>query len=150
MRKAEQTGDYDQVHQEAEKFIGRRENYGTHLPTGKLYIKYQMGEAVQEYERGLELETGKVWVLRKSDKVRIFEEIRTSHPDKVLMVSVECSGKMDLKLWFEPYNQEGGMKPAECGIRFFADAFEMLHCDQKMRSPFGGCAESCDRWRNRK
>ena len=131
MRKAEQTGDYDQVHQEAEKFIGRRENYGTHLPTGKLYIKYQIEDAVQKYERGLELETGRAWVLRKSDKVRIFEEIRTSHPDKVLMVSVECSGKMDLKLWFEPYNQEGGMKPAECGIRFFADAFEMLHCDQK-------------------
>ena len=131
MRKAEQTGDYDQVHREAKQFIGRRENYGTHLPTGKLYIKYQMGEAVQEYERGLELETGKVWVLRKSDKVRIFEEIRTSHPDKVLLVSVECSGKMDLKLWFEPYNQEGGMEPTEVGIRFFADAFEMLHCDQK-------------------
>ena len=65
MRKAEQTGNYDQVHREAEQFIGRRENYGTHLPTGKLYIKYQMGEAVQEYERGLELETGKVWVLRE-------------------------------------------------------------------------------------
>lgn len=118
MRKAEQTGDYDQVHREAKQFIGRRENYGTHLPTGKLYIKYQMGEAVQEYERGLELETGKAWVLRKSDKVRIFEEIRTSHPDKVLLVSVECSGKMDLKLWFEPYNQEGGMEPTEVGIRF--------------------------------
>ena len=63
--------------------------------------------------------------------MRIFEEIRTSHPDKVLLVSVECSGKMDLKLWFEPYNQEGGMEPTEVGIRFFADAFEMLHCDQK-------------------
>lgn len=131
MRKAEQTGNYDQVHQEAEKFIGRRENYGTHLPTGKLYVKYQIENTVQRYERGLELETGKAWVLREGDEVRIFEEIRTSHPDKVLMISIECSCKTDLKLWFEPYNQEGGMKPAEDGIRFFADAFETLHCDRK-------------------
>ena len=86
----------------------------------------------------------------KSDKVRIFEEIRTSHPDKVLLMSIECSDKTDLKLWFEPYNQEGGMEPTEVGIRFFADAFETLHCDQKCGVHLEGRTESCDRWRNRK
>lgn len=131
MRKAEQMGDYNLVHREAEQFIGRRENYGTHLPTGKLYVKYGIEDTVQKYERGLELETGKAWVLRENEEVRIFEEIRTSHPDKVLLISVECSCKTDVKLWFEPYNQEGGMKLEEDGIRFFADALETLHCDQK-------------------
>ena len=124
-------GDYNLVHREAEQFIGRRENYGTHLPTGKLYVKYGIEDTVQKYERGLDLETGTAWVLRENEEVRIFEEIRTSHPDKVLLISVECSCKTDVKLWFEPYNQEGGMKLEEDGIRFFADALETLHCDQK-------------------
>lgn len=131
MRLADKNGAYDLVHQEAEAFIGRRESYGTHLPTGKLYVEYQLKGTLSEYERGLDLETGKAWVLRGNDKVRVFEEIRTSHPDKVLMLSIYSNCKTNLKFWFEAYHQEGGMEKAEGGFRFFADALETMHCDKK-------------------
>lgn len=131
MREADRKGEYDKVHEEAERFIGRRENYGSHLPTGNLYIEYSLDENLQEYERGLDIEKGKTWLLQSDKHVRITEEVRTSNPDKVMLVNIASDKKTSVKVWFEPYNQEGGFAAEQDRIRFWADAIETMHCDEK-------------------
>ena len=132
MRRAEKEGAYDRVHEEARQFIGRRENYGTHLPTGDLYVSFNLGETLTEYERGLDIAAGKAWVLRSNEKNRIREEVCVSHPDKVLALHIKAEKQTDLKIWFEPHNQEGGAVYEAGGMRFWADAFETVHCDERV------------------
>lgn len=132
MRAADARGEYDKVHEEAEKFIGRRESYGTHLPTGDLYLSCQMGETLSEYERGLDISSGKAWVVRFDGNVRVIEEVWTSHPDRVLVLHMKSDKKIDMKLWFEPNNGEGSLGKKENALHFRADAFETIHCDEKV------------------
>lgn len=132
MRQADGRGEYDQVHKEAELFIGRRENYGTHLPTGDLRISYELEDNLKEYERGLDIRSGKAWVIRGDGNVRIVEEVWVSQPDKIMVLHMKSDKKTNMKLWFEPNNQEGGLNQKENGIKFWADAFETIHCNKKI------------------
>lgn len=131
MRQADAQGEFDNVHKEAEKFIGRRESYGTHLPTGDLCVSCQVNENLTEYERGLDIASGKAWVIRADGTVRIIEEIWVSQPDKVMILCMRSDKKTSMKVWFEPNNQEGGTRKKETAMQFWADAFESIHCDEK-------------------
>ncbi len=131
MRKAARENDYIKVHQEAAHFIGKRENYGTHLPTGDLWIRYQCRDGLKEFERGLEIDQGRAWVSRQYGKIRILEEVRVSHPDKVMMITIDSSEKTGFSVCFDPYNGEGECEGEENGFRFFVNAYETIHCDQK-------------------
>lgn len=129
MREADAQGDYARVHKEAEAFIGRRENYGTHLPAGDLLITYENTTDLSEYERGLDLAKGKAWVVRKTKDNCTVEEIRVSHPDKVIMIGIRSEQRQNIRIRFQAYNGEGGMRPENHTLRIFADALEQMHCD---------------------
>lgn len=43
MRAELEAGDYAEAHETAKAFIGRRGNYGSHLPTGALYVRFCEG-----------------------------------------------------------------------------------------------------------
>lgn len=62
--------DFVSVHEEAQKFIGVRGNYGTNLPVGTLWIHTGISpEDVENYERNLDIETGVVtssWDMKKN------------------------------------------------------------------------------------
>lgn len=175
MREEDKKGRYDEVHREAQNFIGRRENYGSHLPTGDLYIVYQDGDITADgpgfedrearkgrvgredkearkdrevredkkdrYERGLDISEGRAWVYRADSGNRILEEVRVSHPDKVLLIRIQSDRRLNIKIRFEPYNGEGGVRcesegssregSGAKGLHFWADAFETMHCEKK-------------------
>lgn len=135
MREAAEKGRYDEVHRNAESFIGQRESYGTHLPTGELRIDFVTKEnktsEKEYYEQGLDIRSGFAWIKRLCQGLDIVEEIRVSHPDKVLMVNLSGGKPFEFRLWFEPYHRNGTCENAEEGIYFTADAWEEIHCDEQ-------------------
>lgn len=135
MRKAAEEGRYDKVHEEAEGFIGRRESYGTHLPTGEIFFHFGSEEETENltdlYEQGLDIYSGYAWVKRLYKGNLITEEIRVTHPDQVMLVKISGKQKFDFQLEFEPYHQNGICEKTKKGLRFTADAWEEMHCDEQ-------------------
>lgn len=77
--------DFVAVHEEAKKFIGVRQNYGTNLPVGNLWIQTGFSkESVENYERTLNLETG---VASSEWEVLSREEGKEKH--------IECTETME-------------------------------------------------------
>lgn len=131
MREAAGRGRYDQVHEYAERFIGRRENYGTNLPVGEFYIDF-CGEAEGElWERGLNIRTGMAWCERLVRGRRVCGEIIASHPDNVLAIRFSFEERMSFRISFVPNNEEGESRSLHNGMGFSCDAFELMHCDRK-------------------
>ena len=91
MREAARESNYDKVHQEAEKFIGKRGNYGTALPVGTLYINYgRTGSSVNLKERFLDIEKGVAVCNYCDDKGRqIEEQLFLSHPDDIFAMRIQ-------------------------------------------------------------
>lgn len=133
MRKLAGQGLYNEVHREAEEFIGRRENYGTNLPVGDLFISYGIREPDEAaYERGLDIETGRAWVIQKDKTGQILEEIRVSQPDKVMMITVSSDKKVDFEIQVRINSGQGVCCCTDNGLRFSADAFETMHCKDRV------------------
>lgn len=134
MREAASKGKYDLVHEEAEAFIGVRKNYGTNLPVGNLLIEYKkplFGEREPEgYRQGLDISLGMAWSERRMGKVR--EEIRISHPAKVLFLTIDSEEKQEFQIVFQPYHGQGDCCEEEGGCSFWADALETMHCDEEV------------------
>jgi alpha-L-fucosidase 2 len=133
MREQASRGRYDLVHKTAESFIGRRKNYGTNLPVGNLKICYKnsglCGKLPEFYERGVDISLGMAWSERKDAKIR--EEIRISHPDKVLLMRIDSEEEKTFCLSFVPYHGKGGCTDVPHGFSFSADALEKIHCDEE-------------------
>ena len=59
MREEASREDFAAVHETAKDFIGVRNNYGTNLPVGTLFIETGLeGDKTENYSRSLDLETG--------------------------------------------------------------------------------------------
>ncbi len=147
MRKQAVMGHYDLVHETAKGFIGQRKNYGTNLPVGNLKICYKnsglCGKLPGFYERGVDISLGMAWSERKNVKIR--EEVRISHPDKVLLMSVDSEEETTFFLSFEPYHGQGSFEKSSCGFSFSAAALETVHCDKEAGVQLeGSCAVRSD------
>ena len=149
MRDLLQNGDYEGAHRTAQKFWAKRENYGTALPAGSLFItfceKSTEGDGEEEtglrkilppkgweksYERRLDIEKGLVEITADLGNNRIRTCSFASHPDKMVVWHISCERPVCLQVEFLPYHGNGYMTPTADGFLFGAKALEEIHCQE--------------------
>ena len=90
MRRAALNSDYKKVHEYAEGFIGRKNDYGTNLPVGNLMIDYGCGRyPVTLSYRKLRIDCGiaeRMIVPSDDRNTEIREEVFTSNKKNVLFI----------------------------------------------------------------
>lgn len=147
--------DFVAVHEEAKKFIGVRENYGTNLPVGNLWIVTGIAaDRVENYERSLNLETGVAvsqwYVKEESDQkergqetcdqkectdnvIKVQTRTFASHVHKMLCYEIKADQEiLNLEVKFEsPRGEEFGeyVRYNSDSIYFECKARETMHSD---------------------
>lgn len=135
MRRAASAGKYDEVHREAEGFIGIRNDYGTNLPAAKLNIMYDGKAAVPDrLRRSLDIRDGimtRSFCLKDRGAGSVFgvaEEYFISHPDSVMMIRIESEQPTDIRINAEGFSEHFRCAAEGNALTFQADAFELMHC----------------------
>lgn len=133
MREAAQKGDYDRVHQEAEKFIGERGNYGTALPVGALYVNYESTNgSISLKERSLDIEEGVATCDYCDDKgCLIKEQLFLSHPDHIFAMKIQGQAPFHIDIRWCGAQSGGAVAFAKNEISFIEYANEKMHCNEK-------------------
>lgn len=139
MRRAALNGDYKKVHEYAEGFIGRKNDYGTNLPVGNLMIDYGCGRyPVTLSYRKLRIDCGiaeRKIVLSDDRNTEIKEEVFTSNRKKCLVHSAESSVAFDCSIRLTELTH-GKIGQKQVGdqsavIEFDANAYELMHCENE-------------------
>ncbi len=131
MREKAVKGNYDKVHEIAEKFIGVRKNYGTNLPVGCLRVDYGiLPSEVSDYERSLNIMEGTVACTFRKSQDSIREEAFISHPDHIMIYHIDLKGNHKIKISFEPGNSFGDVIYGDGSMQFTCHAYETMHCDE--------------------
>ena len=139
MRRAALQGDYKKVHEYAEGFIGRKNDYGTNLPVGNLIINYgnEKSQASLIYRR-LRTDCGiaeRKILLSDEKKTEVKEEIYASFKKKCLVVSAVSKDMFDCSITFSDLThgevQEVWFGDQSATMKFDANAFELLHCENQ-------------------
>lgn len=131
MREQAEKGNYDIVHEIAQKFIGVRKNYGTNLPVGSLIVEHDIAPgAVSGYERCLDIMEGIAEGTFSSGQEMVREEVFISHPERVLVYHITLSGNHETRISFQPGNRFGKTEYGEGWIQFNCYAYETMHCDE--------------------
>jgi len=83
----------------SEHLLGRRGNYGTHLPVGDLLLEMQHPEGeVRDYRRALDLDEGVASVSYVVGSVRFQREFIASHPEQVLAMRITANQPRSVSL----------------------------------------------------
>lgn len=156
MRKLAEENDFESVHKVAERFIGRRGNYGTNLPVGNILLDYGVSnQKVNLEQRSLDIMSGvskRTIMIQQEDKDciqgmnpseenRIEETIYASNADHVLVISIHGDQFFSLDIKLENHT-EGSVSYQETNhtgkIVMKEYAYETMHCDEKC----GVCLEA--------
>lgn len=143
-RKAALEGDYEEVYRQTGNLMGKRGNYGTNLPVGKLHIRIQGQPAVSDYSRFLDLDRGIAGCGYGCADNRHLREAFTSHKDHVFACLMEQTGsEMGLTISFD-----GGRNPfrtwVEDGLLCFETAaLETVHSDGTEGTRLLGAVKLC-------
>jgi alpha-L-fucosidase 2 len=130
MREAAKQGHYDVVHSLAEQFVGVRENFGTNLPVGTLFIDYGIeGEELTFFERCLNIFNGISSCKFKRKEEVYEEEIFLSHPDNILVCHITVPIEKKVQFSFIPANAYGEVSYQDNEIQIVCNAYEEIHCD---------------------
>lgn len=137
MRVEAERGNYREVHETAEGFIGKRGNYGTNLPVGSLYIAYGTEtQHVRLKERSLSILDGiaKRNINIEETDTYIEEKIFASNKDHVLAFQTDGTNYFDIQfqlqlaaegiVYYQGYD-------THTQILFECHAHELLHCERK-------------------
>ncbi|MDO4522953.1 MAG: glycoside hydrolase N-terminal domain-containing protein [Eubacteriales bacterium] len=154
MRKLLKEECYAEAHREAEYFIGVRHDYGTNLPVGELYVRFEElsgtekekmsrstdalwkteanrdGLLYEEYERSLDYECGIAKSSAAIKGYRVCAEAFASHPDHVLIWHMESSAAGGISVELAPRDGHGEVYEDARGFAFTARALEEIHCDE--------------------
>lgn len=131
MREEASREDFAAVHETAKDFIGVRNNYGTNLPVGTLFIETGLeGDKTENYSRSLDLETGVAsseWMYEGNQvKTRSF----ASHVHKLMYYEISTEEKiLQLKLKFSSPREKDYINYNIGGLYFECDALETMHSD---------------------
>lgn len=113
-----------------EQCTGKKENYGSQVPMGRLKVAVE--EEPCEVYRELELETGISKDQLTFADGTVYRESFLSNPDKVMGVRVTAEGKLPvLCLWVEGWSQPSHTKwnPKEQSLWVRGRALENIHSD---------------------
>lgn len=115
--------------------LGRRGNYGTHLPVGDLLLemRHPEGEA-RDYRRELDLDEAIASVTYSIGGVRFRREVLASHPGQVMAVRLTADrpGSIRFRARFQGNRQPSAARVVgKEGLVLTADARESKHSDGK-------------------
>lgn len=133
-RQAAVAGDWDLCQTHLESFIGRRNNYGTNLPVGRLVLSLapdlQAGFP-EDYRRELDLDQAVARTSFTLGGLTHRREVLASHPDRVLALrwAISRPGRLDLDLEVE--GARPGLSPRieDRDLVWDQQAVETLHSD---------------------
>lgn len=142
MREAAAVDNYEKVHLEARKFIGKRGNYGTALPVGTLYLHYgNENGVVRLAERSLDIGQGIASCRYESGGgFQIEETIFLSHPDHVFAMRIRGERPFDADIRWQGEQGSKETVYTESGIDFTEHAKETMHCDTQCGVTLSGKA----------
>ena len=125
-REAAARGDYTGADRQVERFMGRKEQYGTSMPVGTLTISQNLG-AWRDYRRSLDMDEG---IMCLSVTHAGGTQRRTcfcSHPDQAFLLRVTDDAPMTVRIALG----EGAAKasPWQGGLLLDAWAHETRHSD---------------------
>ncbi len=122
--------------------LGRKENFGTHLPLGDLIFQFDHDKnTVTDYRRELDLDEGIARVSYVVDGARFTREILASNPDDIIAVRLCCDKLQQIS--FELI-VDAGEKPSEVSmaddntLMLSGHAFENKHSDGQCGVSFCG------------
>ncbi len=144
MRDAASKENFDDVVMYSKKFIGCRQNYGTNLPVGSLFITQISHHGdVTGYERCLNFQHG-IFSCRYSVKnetnllCQCKKRAGLSHPDDLFFYELEFSEPVSLLLSYAAYQTGKSHTDAVCAVSkstlggmlsFHGHAYESIHSD---------------------
>ncbi|MFV0465232.1 MAG: glycosyl hydrolase family 95 catalytic domain-containing protein [Lachnospiraceae bacterium] len=134
MRLASLQGDHKKVKEEADSFIGVRENYGTNLPVGKMKIRYLKQNSDSKVTRNLNLRTGIVTNKRSG----LVEKMFTSSPDRLFAMEIKSEESQDYSITWESMNHTGTHYSEGNKITLKEYAYETMHCDKNCGTMLDG------------
>ena len=143
-RRAALEGDYEEVYRQTGRLMGKRGNYGTNLPVGKLHIRIEAQPPVSDYERYLDLDRGIAGCVYGNEENLHRREAFTSHEDHVFACRMEqTEEEMKLTVSFD-----GGRNPfrtwVEDGLLCFETAaLENVHSDGTEGTRLCGAVKVC-------
>lgn len=132
MRRAASAQKWEEVAMLTEQYMGKRGNYGTNLPVGKLLLSFPIEEA-GGYTRQLNLEEGvaRVSFTKQQGAVKVQREAFTSHEDRVfaMLLEEDADQGMSFQIHFD-----GGKIPFHTicyqdALGFCGQALEDIHSD---------------------
>ena len=139
-RRAAFEGDWDRVGLETEKMMGRKGEYGTHLPVGELVLSQRFedenGETqpVTGYTRTLDLADGVAECVFRHGARTQRRRLFCSHPDRVLAMEITDDAPEGIRLTLTvalPEGAEGRTllpeREGEAALRFETRALERIH-----------------------
>ncbi len=91
-RAAASRGDYEAVGRYVEAFMGKRGNYGTNLPVGRLLLHFPEKGRAEDYTRTLDLMRGVMSVHCRCGGKETLIEAFSSHPDQVFAMRIRNPG----------------------------------------------------------
>jgi len=113
--------------------LGRRGNYGTHLPVGDLLLQMRHAEGeVRDYRRDLDLDQSAAAVSYFIGRVRFIREVIASHADNViaLRLAADQPGNVSFKIGFKANREPGSVTTRGSDtLVIAADARETKHSD---------------------
>ncbi len=117
----------------SQHLLGRRGNYGTHLPLGELQLQLQHpASQVENYRRELDLEEAAARVSYTIDGVQFTREVIASHPRSVVAVHLTADKphSISLQMSFRAHRQPCQVEAHEDGtLMIAASARETKHSD---------------------
>ncbi|MDC7288911.1 glycoside hydrolase family 95 protein [Blautia schinkii] len=133
MRELVSNGDYSGAEEIQKSFVGRRENYGTNLPVGRMVLETTSSCETEhrEYVRSLDLENGIACADYNIGSSHAHMECFATHPENAFVYKRSSQNrKEDYELSFLPH-QEGNDKIVylDRGIIFSVKAHESMHSD---------------------
>lgn len=144
-REAAKRGEYEEVSRQTERFMGRRGNYGTNLPAGRLVIRQEGHRQVREYKRWLDIDRGIAGCRYRTDTGEQKREAFTSHEDGIFAYLFEDSSPEGITM---TVSYDGGRNPHETRIEngllcFHALAREPVHSDHTEGVSLWGSVRVC-------
>ena len=129
-RAAAARGDWAEAEKHIERFMGKKEQYGTSLPVGTLTIDQTLG-LCQDYRRSLDMDTGVMRLSFTHDGHTQTRECFCSHPDRAFFLHVTDDAPMTVRialgeglaagsaedggLWLEAWAHETRHSNGQCG-----------------------------------
>lgn len=124
------------------KMLGRKQNYGTHLPLGNLFITFDHGGAeITDYRRELDLDSAVASVTYRAGNTHYTRELLATHVDQVLVQRLTANQPASLTFRVSLNGNPSPYQVRTVGndtLELTGNAYEKMHSDGKTGVAFLG------------